>query len=307
MNDPDQLPARALLHRGGAAFQRRTGGRGAGDLAAGGVEDPARARGAARDGALRARRAAAAADHGRPALPEARRPVAGRARPRRARARRPGGGRRAGGRGAADGGDAGAAEGGARLRARGAGGVPARLAPVRTGSSSRSSATAASTSWSGGSPPRTRWPGSSSSSSTPRRWWRWCAPGIRCWPAPGAEPRRLAADPAAAGRDHPAGGGAAFPLPPASRCRGRRSRRCRWPWGAAWCRPRTRSGSSRAGVVAEELAAGTLVALGLGGMAPAGPVGLTLRSGQEPSDALRQLMQALRDACQEGQRFTGIP
>jgi LysR family pca operon transcriptional activator len=52
-----------------------------------------------------------------------------------------------------------------------------------------------------------------------------------------------------------------------------------------------------AGVVAEEIAAGTLVALDLGGLAPAGPVGLTLRSGQEPSDALRQLMQALRDAC----------
>ena len=53
------------------------------------------------------------------------------------------------------------------------------------------------------------------------------------------------------------------------------------------------------GVVAEELAAGTLAALDLGGLAQAGPVGLTLRSGQEPSDALRQLMQALRDACQE--------
>lgn len=52
-----------------------------------------------------------------------------------------------------------------------------------------------------------------------------------------------------------------------------------------------------AGVVAEEVAAGTLVALDLGGMAQAGPVGLTLRSGQEPSDALKQLMQALRDAC----------
>jgi LysR family pca operon transcriptional activator len=53
-----------------------------------------------------------------------------------------------------------------------------------------------------------------------------------------------------------------------------------------------------AGVVAEEVAAGTLAALDLGGMAQAGPVGLTLRSGQEASDALRQLMQAVREACQ---------
>jgi LysR family pca operon transcriptional activator len=51
------------------------------------------------------------------------------------------------------------------------------------------------------------------------------------------------------------------------------------------------------GVVAEELARGALVALELGGMARAGPVGLTLRSGQEASDALRQLMQAVRNAC----------
>jgi len=51
------------------------------------------------------------------------------------------------------------------------------------------------------------------------------------------------------------------------------------------------------GVVAEEVAAGTLVALTQDGMAQAGPVGLTLRSGQEPSDALRQLMQAVREAC----------
>jgi LysR family pca operon transcriptional activator len=51
------------------------------------------------------------------------------------------------------------------------------------------------------------------------------------------------------------------------------------------------------GVVAEEVAAGTLVALDLGGMARAGPVGLTLRSGQEASDALRELMQAVREAC----------
>ena len=52
-----------------------------------------------------------------------------------------------------------------------------------------------------------------------------------------------------------------------------------------------------AGVVAEEIATGALVALDLGGLAQAGPVGLTLRSGQEPSDALRQLMQAVREAC----------
>jgi LysR family pca operon transcriptional activator len=51
------------------------------------------------------------------------------------------------------------------------------------------------------------------------------------------------------------------------------------------------------GVVAEELAAGTLAALELGGLALAGPVGLTLRSGQAPSDALDQLMQAIRDAA----------
>ncbi len=51
------------------------------------------------------------------------------------------------------------------------------------------------------------------------------------------------------------------------------------------------------GVVAEELATGSLAALALGGLPLAGPVGLTLRSGQAPSDALGQLMQALRDAA----------
>lgn len=51
------------------------------------------------------------------------------------------------------------------------------------------------------------------------------------------------------------------------------------------------------GVVAEEVAAGGMVALDLGGLAHAGPVGLTLRSGQTVPDALTVLMQALRDAA----------
>lgn len=51
------------------------------------------------------------------------------------------------------------------------------------------------------------------------------------------------------------------------------------------------------GVVAEELAAGTLVSLDLHELPEAGPVGLTLRSGQEPDDALIQLMHALRAAA----------
>jgi LysR family pca operon transcriptional activator len=51
------------------------------------------------------------------------------------------------------------------------------------------------------------------------------------------------------------------------------------------------------GVVAEELAERRLVALPLPGLPHAGPVGLTLRSGQAPGDALAQLMQALRDAA----------
>jgi LysR family pca operon transcriptional activator len=51
------------------------------------------------------------------------------------------------------------------------------------------------------------------------------------------------------------------------------------------------------GVVAEEIAAGGLVALDLGGMPLAGPVGLTLRSGQTVSDGLAALMQTLRDAA----------
>lgn len=55
------------------------------------------------------------------------------------------------------------------------------------------------------------------------------------------------------------------------------------------------------GVVADELAAGVLEALDLGGLPMAGPVGLTLRAGQSP-DATRQalmqaLMQAVRDAA----------
>lgn len=53
------------------------------------------------------------------------------------------------------------------------------------------------------------------------------------------------------------------------------------------------------GVVAEEMAIGALVALDLGGLALAGPVGLTLRSGQTVPDALTVLMQNLRDAAQE--------
>ncbi len=51
------------------------------------------------------------------------------------------------------------------------------------------------------------------------------------------------------------------------------------------------------GVVAEELASGALMALDLGGLPLAGPVGLTLRSGQAVTDALAVLMQALREAA----------
>ncbi|HVL21339.1 MAG TPA: pca operon transcription factor PcaQ [Amaricoccus sp.] len=52
------------------------------------------------------------------------------------------------------------------------------------------------------------------------------------------------------------------------------------------------------GVVAEEIAAGGIVVLDLGGLPLAGPVGLTLRSGQAVSDALAVLMQMLREAAQ---------
>ncbi len=45
------------------------------------------------------------------------------------------------------------------------------------------------------------------------------------------------------------------------------------------------------------LAAGTLAVLDVGGLGLAGPVGLTLRSGQEVGDALGQLMQAVREAA----------
>lgn len=51
------------------------------------------------------------------------------------------------------------------------------------------------------------------------------------------------------------------------------------------------------GVVADEMASGTVMALDLGGLPLAGPVGLTLRSGQTVPDALTVLMQALRDAA----------
>jgi LysR family transcriptional regulator, pca operon transcriptional activator len=51
------------------------------------------------------------------------------------------------------------------------------------------------------------------------------------------------------------------------------------------------------GVIAEEMATGALVALDLGGLPLAGPVGLTLRSGQSVPEALALLMQALRDAA----------
>lgn len=51
------------------------------------------------------------------------------------------------------------------------------------------------------------------------------------------------------------------------------------------------------GVVEAELAQGALAALTLGGMPMAGPVGLTLRSGDAPSDDLRALMQALRESA----------
>lgn len=52
------------------------------------------------------------------------------------------------------------------------------------------------------------------------------------------------------------------------------------------------------GVVADEMASGAVVALDLGGLPLAGPVGLTLRSGQTVSDMLTVLMQALREASQ---------
>lgn len=51
------------------------------------------------------------------------------------------------------------------------------------------------------------------------------------------------------------------------------------------------------GVAAEEIAGGTLAALDLGGLPLAGPVGLTLRSGQTVTDALSILMQTLREAA----------
>lgn len=51
------------------------------------------------------------------------------------------------------------------------------------------------------------------------------------------------------------------------------------------------------GVLAEEIASGAVVALDLGGLPLAGPVGLTLRSGQTVPDALEVLMQTIRDAA----------
>jgi LysR family pca operon transcriptional activator len=51
------------------------------------------------------------------------------------------------------------------------------------------------------------------------------------------------------------------------------------------------------GVVGEELARGTLVALDLGLPLLAGPVGLTRPAGTEPGPELQALMQALRDAA----------
>lgn len=51
------------------------------------------------------------------------------------------------------------------------------------------------------------------------------------------------------------------------------------------------------GVVADELTAGALAALGLGGLPMAGPVGLTLRAGQVMSEEQHALMQALRDSA----------
>jgi LysR family pca operon transcriptional activator len=50
------------------------------------------------------------------------------------------------------------------------------------------------------------------------------------------------------------------------------------------------------GVAEVEIEAGTLVAVPLPGSPTAGPVGLTLRAGAEPSDELRALMAALRSA-----------
>ncbi|MFO1106779.1 MAG: pca operon transcription factor PcaQ [Amaricoccus sp.] len=51
------------------------------------------------------------------------------------------------------------------------------------------------------------------------------------------------------------------------------------------------------GVVADEIEAGTLVALELGGIPVAGPVGLTRRSGSEGGLELQALMRALREAA----------
>jgi LysR family pca operon transcriptional activator len=50
------------------------------------------------------------------------------------------------------------------------------------------------------------------------------------------------------------------------------------------------------GVVAAELAQGTLAAPDLAGLPSAGPVGITLRAGAAPSEAMAALMRALRDS-----------
>lgn len=54
------------------------------------------------------------------------------------------------------------------------------------------------------------------------------------------------------------------------------------------------------GVLAEEIASGAVAVLDLGGLPLAGPVGLTLRSGQAMPETLAVLMQALRDAAGAG-------
>ena len=142
-----------------------------------------RARGPAGDAPFRAGRAAAAADHGGAAVPEACRAVAGRAGAGGAGAQDAGRhGRCAGGRRAAHGGDPRPAAGGAGFRAGGAGACASGHRPGRTGSCCRSSARGASIWWWAGWRRRTRWRGSSSSSSTRRRWWRWCGRGIRSSP-----------------------------------------------------------------------------------------------------------------------------
>ena len=211
-----------------------------------------------------------------------------------------GGGRRAGGGRAADGGDAGVAEGGAGLRARRCRGPACAPRPGRTGFCCRSSATGALDLVVG----RLAAPDEMAGLVFEQLYSEAVVAVVRAGHpllAARRRPRRLSADPAAAGRDHPAGGGAA--LPPhragAAAAAGRdgvagAGRGLVLASDAVWF--------ISAGVVAEEIAAGTLVALDLGGMARAGPVGLTLRSGQEPSTRCAADAGAARGVLRELRR-----